>query len=111
MNNTIDLALTANAEGVSTLPVGTSRSTSCLVEVDSLAQSTALATSRSQSTQFTVLVNRLSDPLSVRIVANCRMVRINKDDLVELVDGILSNPIRVQNAESSATTTNTFLKK
>jgi hypothetical protein len=38
------------------------------------------------------------------------MERIDKNDLVELVDRILSNPVGVEDAESTAMTTNTYLK-
>lgn len=56
-------------------------------------------------------MNWLGDPLSVWVVADSRMERIDKNDFVEFVDRILTNPVGVKDAESTAMTTDTLLKQ
>lgn len=57
------------------------------------------------------LMNWLGDPLSVWVVADSRMERIDKNDFVEFVDRILTNPVGVKDAESTAMTADTLLKQ
>jgi hypothetical protein len=56
-----------------------------------------------------MLVNGITDPVDFWITTNSIMVWINADDFEVLVGGILSNPVRVENSESTIATANTFL--
>ncbi len=73
-----------------------------------LANSTVLFSFSGKSTHFTVLVDRVADPIDASIPTNDLVLRINEDDFVELVSGILIDPVRVQNTEISALATNTL---
>lgn len=109
---------------VMTLP-GLPPACSRLVEPMTLAKTSALLPSRSETARFTMLVlvsyshdtcsvttyfvNRVHDPIDSRIATNCFMLWVHKDDLEVLVGGVLIDPIRVQNPQICTSTANTFL--
>ena len=66
-----------------------------------------MATSRGETTAFTVLVDRVDNPVDGGIVADSSVIGINKNDFVVLVSSILVNPVAVQHTEVTADTTNT----
>ena len=66
-----------------------------------------MTTGRGETTAFTVLVDGVDDPVDGGIVADGRVVRIDEDDFVVLVGGILVDPVAVENTEVTADTTNT----
>ena len=91
------LTVTLQAHHVAIQPSRTVRtSLDSIGSVALLAQATALSTSRGETTHFTVLVNRITDPVNTRVVANLLVRGINKDDLVVLLCGILIDPVGIQ---------------
>ena len=66
-----------------------------------------MTTGRGETTAFTVLVDGVDDPVDGGIVADGGVVRIDEDDFVVLVGGILVDPVAVENAEVTADTANT----
>lgn len=55
------------------------------------------------------LVNGLDDPVDAGIFADGLVLRVNEDDLVVLVGGVLVDPVRVEDAEIGTATTDTLL--
>jgi hypothetical protein len=53
------------------------------------AQTTELLASRGETTQLTVLVHRVAEPVDPWVVADGTVCNVNKDDLKVLVGGIL----------------------
>lgn len=105
-----DLSLAVENNGVLSLPVLGLRSSTSGRESPSLSESTGLATSRSESSLLTVLVNRLGDPLGVSVSTDSLVERIDQDNLVELVGRVLGNPVRVEDTEGSKTASSTTLQ-
>lgn len=96
--------------GVLSLPVLGLGSSAGSRETPSLSESTRLASSRGESSLLTVLVNWLGDPLGVWVTTDSLVEWIDQDNLVELVGGVLSNPVGVENTEGSKTTSSAALK-
>mmetsp|Transcript_3127 Transcript_3127/g.3605 ORF Transcript_3127/g.3605 Transcript_3127/m.3605 type:complete len:223 (+) Transcript_3127:204-872(+) len=93
----MSLTETLETHGVAPLPggkVGSSLDSICAVT--SLAKSTALASSGSETSALSVLVYRVTDPVDAGIIADLGVGRIYKDDLVVLHGGVLVDPVRVQ---------------
>jgi len=82
---------------------------SCLVESVTLAETARFLSGGSEATRFTVLVYRVDDPVDAGITADGLVLWVNKDDLVVLVGRILVDPVRVEDTQVSATTTDTLL--
>ncbi len=78
--------------------------------VSTLAQTTALATGRGQSTHFAMLHGRGSDPVDTRVVANLLVGRIDHDDFVVLHGGVLVDPVTVQHTQIGVTTSGLFFR-
>ena len=72
-------------------------------------KSTVLSSSRGQTAQLTVLVDGVADPVDAGVLADGGVEGVNQDDLEPLVDGVLSNPVRVQHTESSQSTSGSVL--
>jgi len=64
---------------------GLSSASSGLVELVTLAQSTGLLASGSETTGFAVLVDWVDDPVDARILADGLVLWVDKDDFVVLV--------------------------
>ena len=88
---------------------GLSPSSSCLVVSVTLAQTTRFLASCGEATGFAVFVNWVDDPIDTRVSANSLMLRVDEDDLKVLVGGVLVDPVRVENTQVGATTSNTLL--
>ena len=88
---------------------GLSPSSSCLVVSMTLAQTTRLLASCSETTGFTVLVNWVDDPVDTSIAADGLVLRVDEDDLKILVSGVLVDPVRVENTQVGAATADTLL--
>lgn len=71
--------------------MGTTNGVVGAVSLDS--EATVLSASRGQTSSFTVLVNRVDNPVDARIISDGNMLRIHKDDFVVLVGGVLVNPV------------------
>ena len=102
------LSVTLEVEGVVSLP-SLSSASSCLVVSMTLAQSTRFLSGSSESTRFTVLVNRVDDPVDASITTNGLVLRIDQDDLVVFVGRVLVDPVRVQDSQVRTTTAYTLL--
>lgn len=53
-------------------------------------------------------MNRLDNPVNAGIATDGFVLRIDQDDFEVLVGGILIDPVRVQNSQIGATTSDTF---
>ncbi len=60
-----------------------------LLGATALAQTTSLLTGSSETSQFTVLVNGVDDPVDARIAADSRVARINHNNFEEFVGAVL----------------------
>jgi len=85
-------------------------SSSGLVESMSLAQTTRLLASCSKTTGLAVLVNRVDNPVDTRITANSLVLRVDEDDFEIFVGRVLVNPVRIENTQVGATTSDTLLR-
>ena len=54
-------------------------------------------------------MHRVHDPVNPRVAANSLVLRVNENDFIVLVRGILVDPVRVEHPQISAATANTFL--
>ena len=88
---------------------GLSATSSCLVVSVTLAQTAGLLARSRKATRFAVLVNRLDDPVDTGIPSDCLVLRVNEDDLKVLVCGVLVDPVRVENTQIGAATSDTLL--
>ena len=80
-----------------------------LVELVPSSQTTALLASRSETTALAVLVHRLDDPVDARIAADRLVLRVDEDDFVVLVGGILVDPVGVEHTQIGAAAADTLL--
>jgi hypothetical protein len=69
-----------------------------------LAQATRLLSCSGETARFTVLVDRINDPVDARIASNSLVLRINENNLEVLV-----SRVRVQDTQVGATASNTLL--
>ena len=74
-----------------------------------LAKTTVLLASAGKATGLAVLVHGLGDPVDAGVAADRLVLGVDEDDLVVLVDTVLVNPVRVQDAEVAAAAANTLL--
>jgi hypothetical protein len=95
-------------EGVVSLP-GLSSTSSCLVVSVTFAQTTRLLASCGKTSGFAVFVDGVDDPADARITADGLVLRVDEDDLEVLICGVLVDPVRVENTQVGATTTDTLL--
>jgi hypothetical protein len=80
-----------------------------LVEAMTLAKTTRFLASGSEATRFTVLVNRLDDPVDADITTNCLVLRINKNNLIVFVGRVLVDPVGVEDSQVGTSSSNTLL--
>lgn len=76
-------------QGVVALPCGTDGWTSLGVQMTSAAKTTVLLSSGSQSTQLTVLVYRVHNPVDAGILADDGVLGIHQDNFEILVGRVL----------------------
>ena len=88
---------------------GLSPASSCLVVSVTLAQTTRLLASSSETPGFAVLVNGVDDPADARVAADGLVLRVNEDNLEVFVGGVLVDPVRVENTQVGAATSDTLL--
>jgi hypothetical protein len=94
------LTVAAQVEGVVALPDGTTAATLGLVVQMALADTAVSTAGGGQPTELAVLVDSLGDPVDAGITADGLVGGVHKDDLVELVGGVLGNPVRVEHTET-----------
>jgi hypothetical protein len=102
------LSVSLKVESVVSLPC-LSPTSCCLVVSVTLPQATRLLSCSGETARFTVLVDRVNDPVDARIAANSLVLRINENDLEVLVGRVLIDPVRVQDTQVGATASNTLL--
>jgi len=102
------LSVSLEVESVVSLP-GLSSASSCLVISVTFAQTTRLLASCGETSRFAVLVDGVDDPANARIAADGLVLRVDENDLEVLVGGVLVNPVRVENTQVGATTSDTLL--
>ena len=71
-----------------------------------LAQSTRFLASCCKTTSFTVLVDRVDNPIDAGVSANCFVLWVDADDFEVLVGRILVDPVGIEDTQVGATTTN-----
>uniref|UniRef100_A0A3B3SCV6 Uncharacterized protein n=1 Tax=Paramormyrops kingsleyae TaxID=1676925 RepID=A0A3B3SCV6_9TELE len=79
------------------------------MELVALAQAAALLARGRQAAHLSVLVHRLRDPLGVGVASDSLVEGVDEDDLKELVCGIFSHPVGVQDPQGATVTTGTLL--
>ncbi len=94
------LTVAAQVEGVVALPDGTTAATLGLVVQMAFADTAVSTAGGGQPPELAVLVDSLGDPVDAGITADGLVGGVHKDDLVELVGGVLGNPVRVENTET-----------
>ena len=102
------LSVSLKVEGVVSLPCLSPTSSGFVVSV-TLAQATRLLSCSGETARFTVLVDRINDPVDARIASNSLVLRINENNLEVLVSRVLIDPVRVQDTQVGATASNTLL--
>merc|ERR1712062_122214 len=102
------LPIPSQRDGIVFFPITTSRRSNHIVVSVTLSHSSVLPTRCRETSQLTVLVDSLADPVDTRISTDGFVHGINHDDFVVHVCGILADPIRTQHSKSSSQTTGSF---
>jgi len=103
-------SLTVSSEGqqLSFLPVTTSGRSDLESSLTLSAESSSFTASGSKTTEFTVLVSWVADPVDSGVVTDGLVHRIDHDHFIPLADGVLGDPVRVQDSEGSHLATDTL---
>lgn len=80
-------------ETILSAPVGTTGTTDGLGVAEAFAQSTGALAGAGESTQFTMLLDWITDPVDFRVAADSVVVWVNADDFEVFVSGILGDPV------------------
>jgi len=72
------------------------------------SQTSSLLTSRSQTSQFSVLVDSTAEPVDLGVVSDGLVGGIDEDDFVVFISGILGNPVRVEDSEATDLSADSF---
>jgi len=76
-----------------------------------LPETPALLAGGGETSGFSVLVHRSSDPVEPGVATDRFVMGIDQDDLVVLVDAVLVHPVRVQDTEIAAPSPDTLLRR
>lgn len=87
------LTISSKGKSVSSLPVSTSGTTDDLGVSVSFADSSVLATSGCESSQFTMFVHGVAYPVESGVTSDCLVCWVDTDNLVVFVYGVLSHPV------------------
>ena len=79
--------------------------------VSTLAQTTSLASSRSKTTHFAVLVCRVDDPVDSWVIANLLVRGVYKNYFVVLHGSILVDPVRVEDSQVAVLASSLFFSE
>jgi hypothetical protein len=101
------LAVAPEGEGVVPLP-GLPPASGGVVVLVSTTKTTALLAGGGETAALAVLVDRLDDPVDARIAADGLVLGVDEDDFVVLVGRVLVDPVRVEDAQVGAATTDTL---
>ena len=102
------LPVAPQGQGVLALP-GLSPASGGVVVLVALVDTTGLLAGGGETASLTVLVHRVDDPVDAGVTADGLVLRVDEDDLVVLVGGVLVDPVGVQDAQVGATATDTLL--
>jgi mRNA-degrading endonuclease toxin of MazEF toxin-antitoxin module len=91
----------AQRSSVVLLPDGANGGTGVVGSVTLAVHTSAAAASGSDAAQLAVLVSAGDNPVDSRVAADSIVLGINHDDLEELIDTVLVNPVRVQHAKAA----------
>ena len=72
-------------------------------------ETSVLDASSGKTASFSALVLGGGNPVDSGVTGDGLVVGVDKDDLVELEGSVLTNPVRVENSEVSATSSNSLL--
>jgi len=72
--------------------------------MSTLAKTTSLSSSTRESTHFTVLVDRVDNPVDTRVVSDPLVGRIYQNYFIVLAGSVLIDPVTVQNTEIGVAT-------
>ena len=89
----IILSISSERNAVVAFPCSSATRPCLSVQVASSLQSTVFSTSSGYSTQLTMLVHRVGDPVNSRVVTNGSMGWVYENDLKVLVDSIFIDPV------------------
>merc|ERR1712146_766703 len=106
---TLSRSATSDDLGVSLLPVGTSGRSELVGLVTLLAETSVFLASRGQSTELAFVVLLGDDPVDSRVLLDGVVSGGNKDNFVELVGGILTNPVGVEDSHVGAVSSDLLL--
>jgi len=93
---------------ISSLPVGELRRSLLVVFASLNSESSALLSGSGQTSQFSSLVDWLGNPVVSGVVSDGIVVRVAENDFVEFVCGVLGNPVRVEDTESTELSADSF---
>ena len=102
------LPVAPQGQGVLALP-GLSPAGGGVVVLVTLVDTTGLLAGGGKTASLTVLVHRVDDPVDTGVTADGLVLRVDENDLVVLVGGVLVDPVGVQDAQVGATATDTLL--
>lgn len=105
------LTVTTQVKTVATTPGSTTRATNGLRVAVAFAQAATALAGGGEATEFAVLVDCVADPVDLGITTDGVVVWIKHDHLEVLVGGILTDPVGVQDTETSNAASNTFLER
>lgn len=80
-----------------------------LVEQVTLVDTSGLLTSGGQTSSFSVLVDRVSDPVVGWVVSDGVVGWVHEDDLEVLVGGVFVDPVRVEDSQVGCSSADSFL--
>ena len=87
---------------VSSAPVSTDGGSGLSGGVTLVLETTGLSAGGGEASHFSVTMLAGADPVDAGISADSLVLGVNEDDFVKLEAGILTNPVRVENAEVGA---------
>ena len=102
------LTVTEEGKGIATLPVLTTGRALNLVVKMTLTDTARLATSRGETTAFTMFHGGSTDPVVTGITTDGLVRRIDKDDFKVFEGGVLVDPVRIEDAQVGTLTTDTL---
>ena len=94
--------------GVTSLPVLTTGWSGLDGRVTLLAHASGFLAGGSETSHLSVLLDVVGDPVDAWVSTDSLVIWVNKDDFVEFESGILSNPVRVEDSQVSASASNTL---
>jgi hypothetical protein len=81
-------------------------------EVRSLvSETTTLSTRGGKTTHLTVLVSRVTDPVDAGVVTDGSVEGVDEDDFEPLMGRVLSNPVRVEDTQTTTATADSGLSE